>query len=174
VQTPWLDLTETYDGSQLHPTWIGQHVPLHNTAICAFVGPARVEAEHMVDLEDIANEAWIYSDSMLHFLAAHTDTDLERMVLRQHLFVGICAETIHLHDLFVGTGKLSVSIATTSASHGLMHTGLNITTSGTPVETAGLAALDIAPQAFATTVMQEYAATCAAVRHACGKVKPVT
>jgi uncharacterized protein len=139
----------------------------------------------MVDLEDIANEAWIYSDSMLHFLAAHTDTDLERMVLRQHLFVGICAETIHLQqaktsitrrgdDLFVGTGKLSVSIATTSASHGLMHTGLNITTSGTPVETAGLAALDIAPQAFATTVMQEYAATCAAVRHACGKVKPVT
>jgi hypothetical protein len=43
-------------------------------------------------------------------------------------------------DLFLGPGKLSVSIATCSASSMKVHFGVNLTTEGTPedVTTAGL------------------------------------
>ena len=41
-------------------------------------------------------------------------------------------------DLFIDGKKLSVSIATKSITSTLIHTGLNITSDGTPIPTAGL------------------------------------
>ena len=54
-------------------------------------------------------------------------------------------------------GKLSVSIATVSATSTLIHTGFNIETDGTPVPTVGLADLDIDVPAFASELLHRYA-----------------
>ena len=53
-------------------------------------------------------------------------------------------------------GKLSVSIATVSATSTLIHTGFNIETEGTPVPTVGLAELDIDVPAFASELLHRY------------------
>ena len=54
-------------------------------------------------------------------------------------------------------GKLSVSIATTSTTSTLVHTGMNIEIEGTPVPTVGLAELGVDPVAFGAELLRRYA-----------------
>ena len=56
-------------------------------------------------------------------------------------------------DLYLGDGKLSVSIATRSTVSTLLHLGVNVDNAGTPVKTASLADLDIEPRAFMDGVL---------------------
>jgi hypothetical protein len=62
-------------------------------------------------------------------------------------------------DLLVEGGKLTVSIATTSLTSVLIHTGINILSEGAPIKVSGLTSelgiTDI--KTFATEVMQRYA-----------------
>ena len=55
--------------------------------------------------------------------------------------------------LFVGTGKLSISIATRSLVSTLMHFAVNVSNAGTPVATASLQDLDVDPAEFATLML---------------------
>ncbi|MBI2346914.1 MAG: DUF366 family protein, partial [Deltaproteobacteria bacterium] len=77
------------------------------------------------------------------------------------------------NDLFEGTAKLSVSIATASPISTLMHTGINILSTNTPVMTKGLHDYGIDPAPFATKVMARYAEEIAGVVHARAKVRGV-
>ena len=61
---------DTYDGSLLHSRFAYKYfrdkvLPIGN--IIAFRSPMLVEAEHMIDTEDILNEEFIYSDDAINF-----------------------------------------------------------------------------------------------------------
>jgi hypothetical protein len=177
-----------YDGRQLTPHWIYRTFDLLGDAIVSFVGPCRVAISEMVDIEDVKANAPIYSPLMLHLIAEFFTGDLHLGVYRQRLLIVQAAEllaemsgrliTRRGDDLYLtradGTpGKLSVSIATASATSTLIHTGFNIETAGTPVPTIGLADLGVAPQAFAEALLQRYAAELADIWQARCKVRAV-
>ncbi|MBI4224168.1 MAG: DUF366 family protein [Deltaproteobacteria bacterium] len=184
LNTAWLNQTILYDGTQLRSGWVEGTAGPKGDAMAAFCGGANVPIENMVDLEDVARNAPIYSESMLHFIVEIFDRDLEKMVLRQRLLMAIIETALNKYpacakiarkgdDLFDGSAKLSVSIATTSSRSGLIHTGLNISSQNTPVLTKGLADYDISPKKLAVEVMAHFAEELAGIRHAAGKVRPV-
>lgn len=182
--TAFLDKTILYDGTALRSEWIRRQTGVKGEAMVAFCGGADVPVENMVDLEDVAANAPIFSEAMLHFLIEIADRDLEKMVLRQRLLMAIIEEELRKHpacanitrrgdDLFDGDAKLSVSIATLSPVSALIHTGLNIDSRNTPVLTKGLADYDIAPKPLALAVMERFAEELTGIAHATTKVRPV-
>ncbi|MGD9580006.1 MAG: DUF366 family protein, partial [Vampirovibrionia bacterium] len=56
-----------YDGTQLSPHWIYNEFGLLGDAIVAFIGECEVNLDHMVDLQDVKENAPIYSKKMLSF-----------------------------------------------------------------------------------------------------------
>ena len=81
-------------------------------------------------------------------------------------------------DLYVGEGKLSVSIATVSPEsgppeHGLIHLGLNISKAGVPVRAACLEDLDIDYRRLAPRILAGFAREVEGGLHASRKVKRV-
>ncbi|HQH79968.1 MAG TPA: DUF366 family protein, partial [bacterium] len=76
IKTKWIDRELKYDGLQLCSSFIRNETGIEGDAIVAFIGPADVPIEHMVDLEDVATNAPIFSRSMLHFIVAHSSRDL--------------------------------------------------------------------------------------------------
>jgi uncharacterized protein len=173
-----------YDGSQLRSFWIDEQTHMAGDGIVAFVGAAHVGEKHMVDLEDRANGAWIHSDRMLHFIIEHCQYNLAMAIAMQRLFVSIVAEEIRAqapaativrsgNDLHDGSAKLSVSVATTSPRSSLIHLGINILHSNTPVQTKGLADYGIEPEAFGRSLMERYIHEVTGVHHASTKVRQV-
>ena len=184
LKTSWLSATTTYDGTQLKSKWVQEVSGLSGDAMVGFVGPADVPIEHMVDLEDVALNAPIFSESMLHFICEIFDRDLEKMVLRQRMFIAILNETLLKYpqcskiirngdDLYEGDAKLSVSIATSSPVSCLIHTGINISSKNTPVLTKGLEDYGIHPKELGPKAMKQFAKELAEIRHATTKVRPV-
>jgi uncharacterized protein len=162
----------TYDGQQLVPHWIYRQFDLIGNATVAFIGPCQVDLGEMVDIEDVKASAPIFSPLMLHVIAEFFDSDLHQTVFRQRLLIVTAKELLETlterkvmrkgDDLYLARadgspGKLSVSIATTSATSTLIHTGFNIHTEGTPVRTVGLAELGIDIEAFARGLLRHYA-----------------
>lgn len=161
----------TYDGTQLTPHWLYRQFDLRGDAAVAFVGPCCVELSEMVDMEDVKAQAPIYSPLMLHIIAEFFSQDLHLAVYRQRLLIITAKELLQTmtprvvirrgDDLYLPRGfsqcKLSVSIATTSPTSTLVHTGFNIETEGTPVETIGLKELDVDVDTFAEKLLQYYA-----------------
>jgi hypothetical protein len=177
-----------YDGRQLAPHWIYRQFDLLGDAAVAFVGPCRVDLGEMVDLEDVKAEAPIYSPLMLHVIAEFFTGELHTAVYRQRLLVVTAKELLERRterpvtregdDLYLpradgSRGKLSVSIATASATSTLIHTGFNIETAGTPVPTVGLAELGVDPAAFGAELLRRYAAEVAEIWLARCKVRAV-
>ncbi len=154
-----------YTGDELSSHWIYKHANLLGDAAVAFVGECNVPITHMVDAEDVKNDAPIYSPKMLHFIAECFWNNLEEGILFQHLFVSMVYQSLlerkisHLrktgNDLFYQDRKLSVSIVTKTTLSLVMHFGINIETAGTPVPTAGLQELGIEPYAFAEELLQK-------------------
>ena len=72
-----------------------------------------------------------------------------------------------------GCRKLSVSIATQSPVSGMIHAGVNVTTAGTPVQTASLEMLGIDPVAYGEWVGENFARDFEKVLLATTKVRPV-
>lgn len=172
MQTRFIsDRPIAYDGRQLAPHWIYRQHDLLGDAAVAFVGPCRVDLSEMVDIEDVKNVAPIYSPLMLHVIAEFFGGDLHQTVYRQRLLIVTAKELLETlterrvtrrgDDLYMprhdgSPGKLSVSIATASATSTLIHTGFNIQTEGTPVPTVGLAELGVDPQVFAGELLRRY------------------
>lgn len=174
----------SYDGTQLRSRWIERTTGLEGNALVAFRGKAQVPVENMVDLEDVAANAPIYSEEMLHFIVEFFDRDLERMVLRQRLLMAIILERLKEYprcqniirkgdDLFEGKAKLSVSIATSSPRSSLIHTGLNIRSENTPVKTKGLFDYGIDPKPLAKKIIASFQKELKGIDHARLKVRPV-
>lgn len=182
-----------YDGTQLRSHWILDTLKLHGDVIAAFMGPADVKIEQMVDLEDVIGNKPIYSEMMLHFIVEHFQFDLEKTVLCQRLLISQIQQelngTAHLghpsredrvravvrkgDDLFIGRDKLTVSIATTSPVSCLIHTGINISSKNTPVPTKGLHDFDVNPERFGRTIMRQYVEEIEGVKWAACKVRSV-
>jgi hypothetical protein len=77
-------------------------------------------------------------------------------------------------DLFVGDGKLSVSVATVSTISGLIHLGLNITCEGVPVKAASLDDIGVDYAALARKILTMFAEEIDSCRDASKKVRPVS
>ena len=180
----WLDPTLLYDGTQLRSGWIQASTGLKGNAIVAFQGGANVPIENMVDLEDVARNAPIFSEAMLHFIVEIFESDLEKMVLRQRLLVAIIEEALKKFpqcqnivrsgdDLYDGDAKLSISIATSSPISCLIHTGVNISSRNTPVLTKGLDDYNLSPKSLAETILQNFTDEFADIQHATTKVRSV-
>ncbi len=178
----------TYDGHQLAPHWIYRQFDLLGDAVVAFIGPCRVELGEMVDLEDVKDNAPIYSPRMLHLIAEFFSGDLHLTVYRQRLLIVTAKELLETltmrrvvrkgDDLYLDradgrTGKLSVSIATVSATSTLIHTGFNVRTEGTPVPTVGLDELGVDVASFATTLLARFTAELEGIWDARCKVRAV-
>ncbi|MDD4109961.1 MAG: DUF366 family protein [Clostridia bacterium] len=140
-----------YDGSIIHNRFAYKFFrdkthPVGN--IITFVSPTVVEADNMIDLEDVITKDFIYSDSMINFCFELPTTNLWGGVAFQRLYnslIGnILADIIKKpveidgDDIFVnvkldfdGDGdterkKSSVSIVTEKNGAILGHTGINI------------------------------------------------
>ncbi|NBX91762.1 MAG: DUF366 family protein [Proteobacteria bacterium] len=155
-----------YDGTPLAPHWIYRKFDLLGDALVAFIGPAIVPTDHMVDLEDVKNNAPIRSPKMLHFLGEWFIDSLEMGILLQNFLVanvyqrlwekGVRDLSRRGNDLFYDRRKLSVSIATRSSVSVLVHLGINVETQGTPIPTAGLQELWLDPWELASEVLEKF------------------
>ncbi len=139
-----------YDGSQIEPMWALKNFNIKGSSLISWIGPMNLEKDEIIDYEDVGLE--IKSDEMLHFMVEHFDCQPANLRLcyhRQRLLVTIIKDILEDmglditrdgDDLFIDRDKLSVSIATCSASSMKIHFGINLTTEGTPedVTTAGL------------------------------------
>jgi len=173
-----------YTGAELRSHWIMGRFGLRGDAVVAFRGPCEVGLSEMVDLEDVAAGAFIRSAEMLHFIAEHFEGDLDRMVLRQRLFICVIREALSAldgvpelrregDDLYAGERKLSVSIATASPVSTLMHVGLNVDPAGAPVPAVGLADWGVDPERLARELLDAWAAELAGIAAARCKVRGV-
>jgi len=186
----FIDEEFAYTGEELSNHWIYKNFGILGDTIIGFVGPCTVDKEHMVDLEDVLNDDHIYSTRMLNFIIEIFDLDLRSGVILQRLFSAIIQgklldilekkskATIRRigDDLFVDDQqKLSVSICTVSPTSILIHTGLNIESTGTPVEAAGLSSeLGIQKiKPFAVSCMKTLAEEWEDIKLCCCKVKAV-
>jgi len=166
-----------YTGSELAPHFIYRQYGLLGDSIISFIGEADVK-DSMVDIEDIRKSDFIYSPEMLHFIIEHFGMPLSEAVTRQRLFISILKDIIscgvirHGDDLFHGSGKLSVSIATVSPVSSLIHIGINIKTRGTPVKTSGLEELGLKARKVAEKAIALYIKEDDEIKDACCKVIP--
>jgi hypothetical protein len=133
-----------------------------------------VEGEALVDVKDRKEGKVIRSDDMVHFIVELFDSDLRRTIVLQRLLMCIIKDVIEQmkpeimvtrrgDDLFIEVDeegvedrKLSVSIATASPVSTLIHAGVNILSSNTPVPTLGLQDLEIPVDDFAVTVLERF------------------
>jgi uncharacterized protein len=173
-----------YDGSQLRAHWILRHTGIAGDALVAWRGPCRVSAAEMADLEDLLRGPGIAGADMLHFLEERFDDgDLPRAILRQRLLAACALEVVRElgtsgaslsrtgDDLYVGAGKLSISVATRTPCSTMIHFAMNVTNEGTPVATASLADLGIEPRAFADALLVRMSAEDASQLLARAKVR---
>ena len=163
---------------------------LKGSAIAAFKGGCEVQTEHLVDLQDQMNNDFIRAQEMVHFIGEFFSDTLEQAVLRQRLFMGLICENINEtlrkrsdlsiylirrgDDIFCctasGQKKLTVSIATSSPVSQLLDIGVNVDSSGAPVEAIGLRDLDIDPNQWTLDILNSFSNECSGVNWACSKL----
>ena len=147
MKTQLIDKEIKYEGWQLAPHWIYKNFKMQGDATVAFIGECEVKLTEMVDIEDVINNEPIYSKSMLSFISEQFNIGLVEGVFRQRLLICIIKEALEKRgfkifrsgdDLFFDGKKLTVSIATKSVNSILIHTGINIDSTGAPVKASGL------------------------------------
>ncbi|RMF91430.1 MAG: DUF366 family protein [Methanobacteriota archaeon] len=135
-----------YDGSQIKPLWAFRELGVQGDSIVHFTGAMKVGRDELVDIKDLREgkeDFPISSEEALHFIVEHFDDPSLRLAYhRQRILVNVAKERIidaggvhvkrRASDLYVGGRKLSVSVATASASSSKIHLGLNITSKGVP------------------------------------------
>jgi uncharacterized protein len=131
-----------YDGSQIEPMWTFREFGIKGSSVVSWIGPMDIKTSKIIDYEDVQLE--IKADEMLHFIIEHFDhqpADIRMCYHRQRLLVTMVKDALDFvgiktqregDDLYFGDKKLSVSIATCSASSMKIHFGLNVTSIGTP------------------------------------------
>ena len=178
--------TIVYDGTQLRPHFLRAAFGLAGDAAALFRGACEVPTENLVDLEDQEAGSFIRARDMLHVIVERFEPDLARMVLIQRLLAGIVADEVRAatdpeiaatvrrsgDDVFVGEGKLTVSIATLSPVSALIHFGVNVDAAGAPVRAASLGLLGIPPDSFGQRLLASLAAELEDVALAMAKVRP--
>ena len=169
-----------YDGTQIHSLWAYRTFGVQGDSLVAFQGGCEIPFSNMVDLEDVIAKSRIASPLMLHFIAEHFDLDLEKAVLRQRLLAAIVRDELGGEvrrdgdDFFLGTGKLSISIATLTPVSSKIHFGINIERAlDVGVETRALRDLGVDPVDLSRRVLAQYAAQIAGIHDARTRVRGV-
>lgn len=169
-----------YDGSQLNPHWIYKRTGIMGDAAVSFVGACDIPDEQIVDIEDLLDKQKIKGNKMLHFIVEIFGRDCIFGTLLQSVFVSeiqneLLARGIKVEkkgdDLFIGDGKLSISIATASCVSSLIHIGLNITNEGTPVKTSCISDQGIDTVPFSIKVLERFNIEFSRIILASSKVK---
>jgi len=183
LQTRLIPAELVYDGTQLATHWPRRSAGVTGDCVVAFLGPAEVPTENLVDLEDRRVGERITSARMLHLVGVHFGRTLAETVLRQRLYVFLAAERLRLRgvgvlvegdDIFTpDRRKLSVSIATVSPLAGLVHIGLNDDPAGAPVPAAGLAELGVDAADFARELLGAFEEAERGLKFAAAKVRAV-
>ncbi len=182
MKSHFSDKPLTYDGTQLRSHFAYNTFNILGDSIVSFIGPCDVKIDKLVDLEDVHNKQFIYSENMLHFIVEHFHRDLTLTIAWQRLLIDLIiqemgedSESLRLQrrgdDIYDDINKLSVSIATSSPVSCLIHTGINISSKNTPVQTKGLEDYNINPQALATGVINRYRAEIEDMKKARTKVR---
>lgn len=153
-----IDENFEYDGSQIEQSWAFKSFGIKGSSIITWIGPMNISPENLKDFEDVGLE--IKSSRMIHFIVEHFDqqpANLRLAYMRQRLLVMILKEELGKQgvlsvrrgdDIYIASSnndsntlkKLTVSIATVSASSMKIHFGINIVSGGTPddVDAIGL------------------------------------
>lgn len=181
MKTLWIENEFKYDGSQLHSLFSYLNYKILGDSIVSWIGECDVSFDHMVDGEDLLSRSQIRSKRMLHFIIEIFDENLTSGVSLQRLFASITKDLIEAHsgiklnrsgdDIFCGTKKLSVSIATSSPRSSLIHFGINVTNENTPVATCALGDFGIQPISFAKKLMEDFSNEFKTIKEATQKVK---
>jgi hypothetical protein len=145
-----IDDIKVYDGEILHNRFAYRYfrnktLPIGN--ILAFRAPMLVEADGMIDEEDVLKNEFIYSDDAINFLWEIPYLDSFGAVAYQRLFNTQLANILHgyikapiemdgddvivhkeheQHGIVQPKGKCSVSITHVKGEAALGHTGINI------------------------------------------------
>lgn len=171
-----------YDGSQLRAHWLLAKFGLAGDAMAAFRGPCAVATQEIADLADVDGPG-IAADDMLHVIwESFSAPDLLLAVHRQRLLAAQAREVLARlapqavvrrdgDDLWVGAGKLSISIATVTPVSSLIHFAVNATNGGAPVRTAALADLAVEATAFADALLAMAATEQSTIAAARAKVR---
>lgn len=172
-----------YTGGELTSHWIYRNFGILGDAVVAFIGEVDVSRDRMIDLSEAIDKSYIYSPSMLNIMIEHFDHDLNLAIYRQRLLMICIMEELQQlgitvtrrgDNLFSHRGKLSISIATATTVSTLIHVGLNISTEGTPVETAGLQEIGVTDiRALAENIMLRYSLEIEQIYDARCKVRSV-
>jgi uncharacterized protein len=139
-----------YDGSQIAPLW-AYNMGIKGDSLVIFHGPMDVTFDNMKDLEDEKAGKTITGDDLVHIIVERFNSPasmrlayyMQRLLIisiKEVLGKNTIVTTRNGDDLFVGDGKLTVSIASAGVTCEKIHCGINITTKGTPsdVHTAAL------------------------------------
>lgn len=178
----FLEEMRSYDGTQLSSHYAYRQAGIAGDSILAFIGPANVALSEMLDVEDVIQKEPIRSDKMLHFIIELFGRNLESAVWAQRLFMAILADELNQSmerlaverrgdDLYFAGKKLSVSIATVSPVSAMVHSALNVVSSGAPIPVASLSDMRISTEDFAESVMNDFVAEVQAVEFAKVKVR---
>ena len=145
-----VDDIKTYDGAILHNRFAYSYfrnktLPIGN--IIAFRSPMLVEADGMIDHEDVLKNEFIYSDDAINFLWEIPNLESFGAIAYQRLFNTQLANILHKyiqapiemdgddiivhkeheqHGIVQPKGKCSVSITHVKGGAALGHTGINI------------------------------------------------
>jgi hypothetical protein len=182
MRAHWSEETIDYDGSQLRAHWLLARFGIVGDAVVGFRGACRVREEEMADLADLDGPGIAGAD-LVHFVwEEFSHPDLLLATHRQRLLAAQAREVLaelapgravrrHGDDLFVGDGKLSISIATVTPVSSVLHFAVNATPGGAPVATASLAELGVAPRPFAEALLVRIVAEQESIATARAKVR---
>jgi hypothetical protein len=171
-----------YDGSQLRSHFAFDTFGIRGDSLVLFCGGMEIPPANVVDLADLRAGEAIRGSRLLHVIVEHFGISLETAVLRQRLLVRLAADLarpaapglrVDGDDIYIGEGKLSVSIAAPSPVSCLIHLGLNITKAGVPVAAAALEDLGLDAAGLGGELARAYAAEIESIRDAASKVRGV-
>ncbi|WP_373997607.1 DUF366 family protein [Bdellovibrio bacteriovorus] len=188
MKTLFIEKKFPYDGTQLHSLFAYLDHKVLGPSIVSWQGACSISFDHMVDGEDLLEQAEIKGDEMLHFIIEVFDRDLFSGVALQRLFASIARDYLQAassalagkslvrdgDDIYLDDRKLSISIATKSPVSVMVHFAMNITNDGTPVKTLSLQDLKLDPRKVSEDLMAKFKKEYDSIVVATQKVRPVS
>jgi hypothetical protein len=157
-----------YTGEQLRSLFALDTFGVAGDSIITFIGPSDVPVRGIVDIDDLKAGRRLQAPKMLHFIAEHFESDLEKVILRQYLLLDILRDQLNEkigrsvvrrvgNDLMDNDHKLTFSTATASPVSCLFHVGINVVAPDDPtVKTKGLSNYNIDPLLLGQETVERY------------------
>lgn len=184
MQIKWLESETPYDGSQLSPLYNYLEHGILGDSIIGWMGPCSVTLDHMLDGEDLRENATIAGSKMLHFVLEIFDFPMPAAAAFQRLMGELLITQLRSasskaaelerrgDDVYLGDRKLNISIATGTVNSSLVHFAFNVSNEGTPVKTCALEDFGVPDVgAFGRAFMDSCKSELVAIKRATRKVR---